>query len=54
VNKIEIIATFTAMDELYENKNYESLGKVIKKVLKVAEGEPSGKKPSKDGDEEET
>jgi len=38
MNKYEVIGMFTAMDELCEAKQYESLHKVIKKTLAAAEG----------------
>jgi len=54
MNKLEIIATFSAMQKLHKTKNYEALGEVIDEVLETARGESGRKrKPSKDGDKEE-
>jgi len=33
MNRLEMIATFTAMDALHEKKEYDALGRVIRQVL---------------------
>ena len=41
MNKIELVALFTAMDELAKTNNIEGLRRVIKKTLSEAETKPS-------------
>ena len=49
MNRIEIIGLFTALDELCENEQIESVKSVIKAVLDEAKQKP-GKKDKGDDD----
>ena len=46
MNKVEIIATFTAMKKLQEHKLYDELAEVIEETLAAAKGELA--KPKKE------
>jgi hypothetical protein len=37
MNRIELVALFTALEVLYDEKNIEGMGKIIKAVLKEAQ-----------------
>jgi hypothetical protein len=51
MNRYEVIGMFTAMEALYDTKQYEKLGEVIKKTLTAAEGNPL--KPEKKEESQE-
>jgi len=51
VNKIEIIATFSALEKLCELKSYDKLQEVIQEVLQEARsGSKRGKKEEQESD----
>ena len=49
VNRIEIIATFSAIQKLLKNKCYSDVEEVVQEVLAEARGETK-KEPSKEKD----
>lgn len=53
MNKIEIIATFTALKSLQENKLYDEVMKVIEETLAAAKGETVKPKKAKETVENE-
>ena len=50
MNRIEIIATFTALRELSKCKNYEGIDIVIEEVLKEAKGKSKDAEDQKAAD----
>ncbi|MCL1902903.1 MAG: hypothetical protein FWF94_00610 [Oscillospiraceae bacterium] len=48
MNRYEVIGMFTAMEALYDTKQYEKLGEVIKKTLAAAEGKSFKSDSNKD------
>jgi|GEM_PF-1010249 len=53
MNRIEIVGLFSALEALYEAKQYDKMGKVIKDVLLEAR-EKSAEKPKKENNREES
>ena len=46
MNRIELVALFTALKVLYDEKNIEGMGKIIEAVLREAEAERKSDKVS--------
>jgi len=47
MNRIEIVGLFSAIQELMEAKQYESVERIVGKVLREAENRPISKKDFK-------